>query len=508
MRDFLNQKPSSHPFSDEEIIGLTRERNTKYIKKEVIMIATIITIAIAALTLWSPKQGNSYDQITDFAQAGDSVKLKSKLVAKQPMSVTLTRQNVKKAADSTNKTTTPVQKVLPKKSEETKIDNKKNKSTPPPKQEKQSNSVTRNETDYNVTFDFNNLRFAYEYEKTKAAAILDSLNDFGGDNYLMPFNGSYNVLPIIKLNKEELYSILPESFENGEFIIVRETLVDSDSIPEEYNQGYDKEYYIQSQIYRNGYFDNDTADIDWNNLKVMQEVNKRLYVSFTQTDAAFSQHLYSMNASPLIKMWDTYGKTLNEVDFVPDEYPEFSLKDAGHNKSILKNALAMNSKLKEEMIPVLYKISPELHYVLWFIPTQEFIERLPDRYRDEIRGQYELFRKLSIDNQEDVVETCLKLEGKKDYFGICGEKRGAIERIVFQSVTTDGISAELELSADRMVGITVSDLMGKVFWSETKLIKKGKSSIVIKPANLQKAPYFVVIETDEGEFAIEKVFLN
>src|SRR3989339_2081077 len=56
--------------------------------------------------------------------------------------------------------------------------------------------------------------------------------------------------------------------------------------------------------------------------------------------------------------------------------------------------------------------------ILWYVPTKEFIEALPERYRNDINNQLELLAQLEKGTiTED--KACDALKGKDSYFDIC-----------------------------------------------------------------------------------------
>jgi hypothetical protein len=341
-----------------------------------------------------------------------------------------------------------------------------------------------------------------------------------------------DVLPLVSISLNELNSIIPGSYENGKFYSYIDYITTKEELntlrPEfDTSDLSDGEYIVRFKYeHGNNLFDSTRfqsgVPID-SSIRDINNYDRSLYLSYTD------YHLFNDDDIPIIidryfiSPFLEYENILPSLEIEKAEIRLFDLLnnadstlpyDSIYQEKIYQHGKYLDSlrilvyELKTKLIPV--KVTPfrDYYVVLWFYPTKEFISKLPDRYRNDMAEQYELYKQ--IENKgEGLGEVCIKLDGKTDYFGICGERRGAIEEIRFTSTTANNISADLRLKEDRTLKVYISTIMGQVIHQEKTSLSGGAQLIDVLPTKpLQSGPYFFVIESDKGELAIEKIFIN
>jgi hypothetical protein len=503
MLKMFSQKPLSHPFNDDEIIGRLNKKNKNKGKYMTALLVSIIAI-IAVV-------GVNYNNNNEIYPKGET---NINGIAESKVLESSNKDNIKDISKTNGLAYSEVvannMGEKPKTEAKFKTDTLNERAKEQFRRLKKSKEILNDPNSIVMHMDFDKVRYTYMIKDSLMSQQRDSLKKINSTSYLLPkHNYGSQILPVIQINKTELQKIVPESFEDNKFFILREKTIIYDSIPKNFSNLYDEQTYISRIKYKDGYFEEyDTIIHDWENLSNISNVNKTLYVGFTETNQDFTKHNHSMHISPLVSMWDLYKKELKSIDINLNEYPVFLAGNDDHNMNTLNKYDTFYNNLRKELVPVLYKINPDLHYVLWFIPTDEFIERLPDRYSGTIREQFELFRDISTGEKERG-ESCIQITDKTDYFGLCGERRGAIENIEFVSFTQSNISAKLKLAEDRKLRFYISTIMGKIVHQENISIGSGSHLVDIVPRDqLERGAYFFVIETEEGEIAIEKVFIE
>lgn len=345
-------------------------------------------------------------------------------------------------------------------------------------------------------------------------------------NFLSKYNDKDTKLPVLSISLNELNDIVPGSYNNGrfntfyDFIVHKEELVEYDSILD-IDQLPDNKF-IQRFKYQNGVYLHDSTRFNigipiTDSYREIEQYDPTLYVSYTD----YAE--YSDSEKPYFKNYPFISPIISKSNLIPEQQRLEAIKDSllfymKNDKSkrykIFDYLNALDTlqlryhDLRSQLIPV--KVTPfrDYYVVLWFYPTKEFISKLPDRYRNDMAEQYELYKQMK-NKGEGLGEVCIKLDGKTDYFGICGERRGAIEKIRFTSTTTNNISADLRLKEDRTLKVYISTIMGQVVHQEEMSLSGGAQLIDVLPTKpLQSGPYFFVIESDKGELAIEKIFIN
>jgi hypothetical protein len=339
-----------------------------------------------------------------------------------------------------------------------------------------------------------------------------------------------SMLPVLHLSLDELNEIVPGSYEDGHFNIFIDYITDKSELEElrpdyVYSDIQNEDEFILRFKYENAIYLWDSTRFNsgvpmLDTYRKKEEYDKSLYVTFSEhikeVDgfSSFSQKYEIL--SPMVEEMDLmpgYYETLKEqrdlykelrnVEPFSDEFYKISSSASDFRWKIDE----LEFELKSKLIPV--KVTPfrDYYLILWFYPTKEFITKLPERYREEMLEQYEFYLDYES-GKGSLGETCVRIEGKKDYFGICEERRGAIEKISFLSHTTETIAADIKLNEARTLKIYIADMMGTIVHQEEQYLNAGNSIEEYRLPNLKAGPYFFVIESDAGELAIEKLFVD
>lgn len=143
-------------------------------------------------------------------------------------------------------------------------------------------------------------------------------------------------------------------------------------------------------------------------------------------------------------------------------------------------------------------------YILWFDPTPEIVEKLPARVRETLEPEI-----LALAQTKDVCETAIA--GEDTYFDVWRACSGAVEHMnVFPNPTSGKVNVNFSLNEGRKIDIAVHDLFGnKIQTLATGLEKdSGEQQETIQLKGLEAGMYLIVLQTDYGEQAVQRIILR
>lgn len=184
-----------------------------------------------------------------------------------------------------------------------------------------------------------------------------------------------------------------------------------------------------------------------------------------------------------------------------------------HHKFMFANKLNriekdINNYIKvNKLIPVEVPIEEngdDFSFILWFDPTQEFMEKLPARVSYMLEDELEALR-----NTSDVCATPVK--GDEAILDIWRSCSGAIENLhVFPNPADGNVNIQFNLTEKRDLRISLHDLYGKRIETIDNyenmapgLIRKN-----ISLGDLAPGMYLIALESKTGEQAVQRIIVE
>lgn len=166
-----------------------------------------------------------------------------------------------------------------------------------------------------------------------------------------------------------------------------------------------------------------------------------------------------------------------------------------------------------KLIPLELKFGDSLiieKLILWYYPTPEFINLLPERYKKVLSNELNIMSKINK-GELDLNTACEKVD-KETFFDICRFQSGVISirsiypNPVYQQVTT----LDFELTDSRIVEINIYDLQGNFVGkvSNSMKIDKGKHTLKLNLGQLTTGIYLLGMKTDKNEFVSQRIVIN
>ncbi|MBI5323715.1 MAG: T9SS type A sorting domain-containing protein [Ignavibacteriae bacterium] len=210
--------------------------------------------------------------------------------------------------------------------------------------------------------------------------------------------------------------------------------------------------------------------------------------------------LITMEKSPLL--------SLNENKM--DINKEFKLSDFGWTLPTLKKLVPVKISVDRFDNKDSSKI---VHFVaiLWYVPTKEFIEALPDRYQKSITTQLELLDQIEKGAiTED--KACETLKGKDSYFDICRLSSDNIKNLsVYPNpITNNSFNLKFNLLKKTKLEFDLFDINGshKAHLLSTTL-EPGAIDIPNKlNAPIEDGIYIIIIKSGDGSQVATRVIIQ
>lgn len=224
-----------------------------------------------------------------------------------------------------------------------------------------------------------------------------------------------------------------------------------------------------------------------------------------KTEKIESSALVFFDSSPLLELFGMNREELDSTMFRKDS-PHLRLTDE------------RNSMLASRLIPI--RIRPNQtkrdieesgrgEYTLWYFPTEEFVAALPERYRTPLREEL----KLIADVEQHTLtsgEVCQRLTGET-FFDYCRKSSGALALAsVYPNPTKGDVTCKFSLKNGRTLSFALYDIYGKHLrnLTEAQWMEPGDHEIAMNVKTTGSGAYLVVIKTDQGEQAVQRVIVE
>ena len=158
-----------------------------------------------------------------------------------------------------------------------------------------------------------------------------------------------------------------------------------------------------------------------------------------------------------------------------------------------------------KLVPVGVGFEPnKTDYIIWYEPSKELAENLPAEYSNPLLVEFNALNKSS--------EFCgtqpVPGEPVFDTWRACS---GAIEKMsAFPNPASDYINLKFNLSSERTLNIAINDLFGKeqVRLSNNEKLAAGEHTKQYNFKSLPAGMYLVVVQTEQGETAVQRIIVE
>jgi hypothetical protein len=240
-----------------------------------------------------------------------------------------------------------------------------------------------------------------------------------------------------------------------------------------------------------------------------------IYNQYTMSESREGSHLSYFNRSPLLTELITnyHGSAdamKNEV-FTINSPKSISEAQQGmlHKSPLASKLIPIHVRMGNQLIPGTTRQRGADIY-LWYYPTHEFIAALPDRYRNTLQEELEALADVEADRMKSS-EACQCLPGGPTVLGICRLSSGAVTSAsLFPNPAQGSTTLQFRLTQPRYVTITLNDLSGRYLRTleSGQELNMGDYPVALKLGEVQSGTYLVVVRTDRGEQAVQRLIVQ
>jgi hypothetical protein len=229
--------------------------------------------------------------------------------------------------------------------------------------------------------------------------------------------------------------------------------------------------------------------------------------SFCSSKARFkSSYLATMNSSPIVKEYES------GLDTITKNFSTLSSKKSINSMGVISRLIPVKIKIynKSGYKPVNKKYTiVESEIILWYVPTNEFINALPERYSSRLRNELEIIEKIEK-GEIKKEEACKELQESESILGLCPVHHENLEiKSIYPSPGREDTHLKFSNGKEQKLSIYLFDMTGKEVKciADKKLFLVGEHNLWIDLSNLISGIYIAVIIDDEGN-AISSKFIK
>lgn len=146
---------------------------------------------------------------------------------------------------------------------------------------------------------------------------------------------------------------------------------------------------------------------------------------------------------------------------------------------------------------------------LWYLPTREFIDLLPDRYRDPLRREVETIAAVQREKLP-IGAACERLTGEQTFLDICRTRGGALyDGSLTQNPNLKTITVSYRVHEPRTTSISIHDINGRFVRTLQEPTSVGElNHLTIGIDDISSGTYLVVIRSDKGEQLVQRLIVR
>jgi hypothetical protein len=148
---------------------------------------------------------------------------------------------------------------------------------------------------------------------------------------------------------------------------------------------------------------------------------------------------------------------------------------------------------------------------LWYLPTREFIDLLPDRYRESLRTEVETI--VSVQREKlPLGAVCERLTGEPTFLDVCrSSSSGALHDLtVAPNPAHENITVGLRATEPRTVSISLHDMRGRFLRTLFESVQPGDMAnrYTIGLDGVESGAYLVVVKSERGEQVVQRLIVR
>ncbi len=232
---------------------------------------------------------------------------------------------------------------------------------------------------------------------------------------------------------------------------------------------------------------------------------------------------FNINIDSLIDLMNRKSKHMFQRDgsgikITPDSAARYSLSYRLFNGGVESNSQGLNcdiNKFRKELddysrvnkfiaVSVPDKEIPGFGYILWYEPSLDFIESIPERYRVNLLEEYNAAKTDDICNNPAIA-------GEETYFDIWKSCSGAIENLnIYPNPVGSTLNMKFELTDNRRLTFRIYSLSGQILttFKNNVSYNPGEYKDSFNVDSLEPGLYLISITSEKGEKVLQRFIVE
>ena len=234
-----------------------------------------------------------------------------------------------------------------------------------------------------------------------------------------------------------------------------------------------------------------------------------LHFGDEQTSEYYRQLAKTENA--LDEMRDGYGRSASENLAIKEKYTKEFVKLEAMRTELRSNYLV---PVKLSSPPAEFLDNPEkdlsVDCYLWFIPNEEFLNAIPERYAAPIRKELKILSELKK-NEIAYESACKGLSDQESFFDVCRMQSESIAELnLYPNPAINETTVSFIVLRENTYTVSLHDISGKFIKNliQPSKYNLGTKEIKVSLGNLKTGMYLVAISSESGEHAMKRLIIG
>lgn len=148
--------------------------------------------------------------------------------------------------------------------------------------------------------------------------------------------------------------------------------------------------------------------------------------------------------------------------------------------------------------------------ILWYYPTREFVDALPERYRRSLQKEMNVMADVHECNLPPS-EACLRMTGEMSLLNFCGRASGALKGLSVSPNPASGtFTLRYSLDDRRLISAALYNMRGAYVRDimPAAQLAAGAHSATVKLKGVQPGAYIVLLHSEQGEQISERLIVQ
>jgi hypothetical protein len=236
------------------------------------------------------------------------------------------------------------------------------------------------------------------------------------------------------------------------------------------------------------------------------------YHSFSDSKKVITyreSHIWNEIYSPILKGYEAALDTMGS--YMENSSDVVSINKLGTLSKLIPIKITIynkNKKMSSEKTTTIDDFLIEkTEVILWYVPTEEFLNALPERYGLKVRNELQIIDKIEK-GEISTKQACKELGDEESILGICLNYHKNLEiKSIYPSPGREDTHIKFENGKEQKLSVYLFDMSGKEVKcvADKKLFSQGEYNLWVDLSNINPGIYIAVIIDEEGNSISSKL---